>query len=81
MMHGHNMSAVFASQIKIYPNSNLTKNNTSLTSDGTYIYMLIGLEKNACMYKIGTGMNGTLAGSVYLSVRSKREGNVAWAYC
>lgn len=81
MLHGDNASAAFSSQVKIYPNSHLTKNNTSLTSDGTYIYMLIGLEKNACMYKIGTGFNGTLAGSVYLSVRSKREGNVTWAYC
>ena len=80
-MHGDNISAVFGSQIKIYPNSSLTKNNTSITSDGTYVYLIIGLEKVACMYKIGTGFNGTLAGSVYLSVRSKKEGNLTWAYC
>ena len=33
------------------------------------------------MYKIGTGMAGTLAGRVYLSVRSRKEGNMTWAYC
>jgi hypothetical protein len=33
------------------------------------------------MYKIGTGMNGTLAGRVYLSTRSKKEGNLTWAHC
>ena len=33
------------------------------------------------MYKIGTGMGGTVAGRVYLNVRSRKEGNVTWAHC
>lgn len=33
------------------------------------------------MYKIGTGLNGTVAGHVYLNSRCREEGNVTWAYC
>ena len=43
--------------------------------------MLIGQEKRAAMYKIGTGMAGTLAGKVYLTTGSKKEGNMTWAFC
>ena len=31
--------------------------------------------------KIGTGLNGTVAGHVYLNSRCREEGNVTWAYC
>ena len=80
-MHGDNISAIFGSQMKIYPNSQFTRNNTSITTDGAYVYLLIGQEKRATMYKIGTGMGGTLAGRVYVSCRNKKEGNMTWAYC
>ena len=67
--------------MKIYPASQFTKNNTSLTTDGSFIYLLVGQEKRGNMYKIGTGMGATVAGRVYLNVRSRKEGNVTWAYC
>ena len=33
------------------------------------------------MYKIGTGVGGTLAGRVYVYAGSKKEGSMTWAYC
>ena len=33
------------------------------------------------MYKIGTGENSTLAGKVYLSVPTDREGECTWVHC
>lgn len=33
------------------------------------------------LYKIGTGMQGTLAGRVYLSRQGQHEGQVTWAFC
>ena len=67
--------------MKIYPGTQFSKNNTSIATDGAYIYILMGQEKRGNMYKIGTGMFGTLAGRVYLSTRSRKEGNVTWAFC
>jgi len=42
---------------------------------------MISIAQRACMYKIGTGEQGTLAGKVYLTVPTDREGEVAWVYC
>lgn len=81
VLHGNNISAVFASQAKIYTNDNFYKNNTSITSDGTYIYLIIGDSRNPNMFKIGTGLNGSQAGNIYLSVRARDEGELTWAYC
>ena len=80
-LHGDNISGVFGSQIKVYPAFQFTRNNTSIATDGAYIYLLIGQEKHATMYKIGTGMGDTLAGKVYIATRAKKEGNLTWAYC
>lgn len=33
------------------------------------------------MYKIGTGENDTVAGKVYLSQQTDREGEVTWVFC
>ena len=33
------------------------------------------------MHKIGSGLNGTMAGHIYLTARCREEGNVTWAYC
>lgn len=67
--------------MKVYPGSQFNSNNTSITSDGAYIYLLIGQEKREMMYKIGSGMRGTIAGRVYLSKSAQREGQMTWAYC
>ena len=32
------------------------------------------------MYKVGTGLGGTVAGKVYVNLRTKREGNQNWVY-
>ena len=81
VLHGNNVSAVFSSQAKIYTNENFYKNNTSITSDGTYIYLICGDARAPGMYKIGSGLNGTMAGHVYLHNRTKDEGELTWAYC
>ena len=80
-LHGDNISAVFGSQMKIYPNYQFSRNNVSVTSDGAFLYLLIGQEKRAAMYKIGTGVGGTLAGRVEVHTGCKKEGNMTWAYC
>jgi len=52
-----------------------------LTSDGTYMYLYISISQRAHMYKIGTGENDTVAGKVYLSQQTDREGEVTWVFC
>ncbi|CDW79829.1 hect domain and rcc1-like domain-containing protein [Stylonychia lemnae] len=61
--------------------NNINENNCSITTDGLYIYLLISIAQRACMYKIGTGENGTLAGKIYLNVPTDREGEITWVYC
>lgn len=41
-LHGDNISAIFGSQMKNYPNSQFSRNNTSIATDGSHIYLLIG---------------------------------------
>lgn len=33
------------------------------------------------MYRIGTGEGGTLAGKVYFTQPTEREGEITWVYC
>ena len=59
----------------------MNENNSSITTDGDYIYLYISITQRGGMYKIGTGENNTLAGKVYLHTSTEREGEVAWVYC
>jgi hypothetical protein len=52
-----------------------------LTSDGTYLYLAIGMTKRANLYKIGSGENNTIPGKVYLQSALEREGDLTWAFC
>jgi hypothetical protein len=65
----------------LYPTMGLNERNTSLTSDGTYLYLAIGITKRAALYKIGTGDNDTIPGKVYLSTTLEREGDLTWVFC
>ena len=60
---------------------NLNENNSSITTDGDYIYLYISITQRGSMFKIGTGENKTIAGKVYLNVPTEREGEVTWVYC
>ena len=60
---------------------NLNENNSSLTTDGTYLYLSITAPQRGQLLKIGTGENDTVAGKVYLQVPSEREGDITWVYC
>ena len=60
---------------------NQNEHNSSITTDGEYIYLYIGLTQRGGMYKIGTGEKGTVAGKVYLHVTTDREGDVTWVFC
>ena len=42
------------------------ENNSSITTDGDYIYLYISISQRGGLYKIGTGENGTIAGKVYV---------------
>ena len=57
-----------------------TEHNTSIASDGEYLYLFAAVPQNAMMYKIGTGQN-TIAGKVYIEKKVEREGEIAWTYC
>eukprot|EP00347_Sterkiella_histriomuscorum_P020695 403336831 len=60
---------------------NLNENCASITTDGKYIYLLISIAQRGCMYRIGTGEQNTIAGKVYLSVPTEKEGEITWVYC
>jgi hypothetical protein len=59
----------------------LNERNTSLTSDGTYLYLAIGVPKRATIYKIGSGENDTIPGKVYIQNLLEREGDLTWVFC
>ncbi len=59
----------------------LNERNCSLTSDGTYLYLAIGVVKRATLFKIGTGEADTIPGKVYVSAPLEREGEITWVYC
>jgi hypothetical protein len=60
---------------------NQSENNSSITTDGDYIYLYVSITQRGGLYKIGTGENGTLSGKVYLHTPAEREGDVTWVYC
>jgi hypothetical protein len=53
--------------------------NSSLTTDGTYLY-LFWCSGRGGLFKIGTGEGNSLAGKVYLHTKSELTGEVAWVY-
>jgi len=75
-----NISRVFGIG-SLYPTQGLTEKNTSITCDGTYLYLAIGVHKRAQLYKIGTGQNDSTPGKVYLSTSLDREGDITWVFC
>jgi hypothetical protein len=43
----------------------MTERNTSITTDGTYLYLYISIQQSSFIYRIGTGENNSTAGRVY----------------
>ena len=52
---------------------------SSLTTDGTYLY-LYWCSGRGGMFKIGTGEGNSLAGKVYLHVKTELTGSLQWVY-
>jgi hypothetical protein len=76
-----NASGVF-SVAKYVSFAQQTEHNTSITTDGEYLYMYVAVPQKAAMYKIGTGSSeATLPGKIYLEKKAERDGEVAWTYC
>mmetsp|Transcript_28540 Transcript_28540/g.43142 ORF Transcript_28540/g.43142 Transcript_28540/m.43142 type:complete len:160 (+) Transcript_28540:377-856(+) len=58
------------------------EHNTSITTDGDYIYMYLAIPQKVMMYKIGTGSSdATVPGKIYLEKKCDREGDVSWVFC
>ena len=55
-------------------------NNTSIATDGTYIYAYISAT-NGGMYKIGTGEGGSVAGKIHLYAPVNKVEEICWVYC
>ena len=55
--------------------------NSSLATDGEFIYLHLGITNRGGMFKIGTGEGGTIAGKVYLHAAADKEGEVTWVHC
>ena len=87
-MHSQHLSAVYGIG-ELYCTSRLSPKNTSITTDGQYLYLYIahaqrGRTSSTCaaiLYKLGTGEGGTVAGKKYCEVQTEREGDVTWVYC
>jgi len=54
--------------------------NTSITTDGSYIYIYVS-SSNGGMYKIGTGEGGTVGGKIYLYAPVNKVEEICWVYC
>lgn len=65
----------------LFPVSNLNTRNISLTSDGSYLYLAIGVTKRAFLFKIGSGEMNTIPGKVYVQTPLERDGDLTWVYC
>ena len=58
------------------------EHNTSIATDGDYLYIFVAIPQKAMMYKIGTGSTqATIPGKVYLEKKADRDGEVSWTYC
>ena len=58
------------------------EHNTSVATDGDYLYIFVAIPQKAMMYKIGTGATeATIPGKVYLEKKADRDGEVSWTYC
>ena len=58
------------------------ENNTSIATDGEYLFMFVAIPQKAMMYKIGTGStDSTIPGKIYIEKKADREGDVSWTYC
>lgn len=59
-----------------------TEQNTSIATDGDYLYIYAAVPSKAMLYKIGTGATeATVPGKIYLERKAERDGDVAWTYC
>ena len=79
-MASQHLSAVYGLG-ELYCTRGLSTKNTSITTDGTYLYLYIATSQRGRMYKLGTGEGGTVAGRRYVEVPTDREGDVTWVYC
>jgi len=61
--------------------SHQTSKNSSITTDGDYIYLGLGFLPKGEVMKIGTGMNDTVAGKVYSKTPFGYEGDFAFIHC
>jgi hypothetical protein len=60
----------------------LNENNTSIATDGEYLYLYVSIMAKPMMYKIGSGASPkTIPGKVYLSRRGDKDGEICWVYC
>ena len=66
-MHSQHLSAVYGIG-ELYCTSRLSPKNTSITTDGQYLYLYIAHAQRGRMYKLGTGEGGTVAGKKYCEV-------------
>lgn len=64
--HKLDTSRIFGVASLLYPTNDQSEFNTSITTDGTYLYLAIGLPGRSQAFKIGTGDNGTIPGKVYV---------------
>jgi hypothetical protein len=62
--------------------SQCNEHNTSIATDGDYLYIYVAVPQKAVMYKVGTGSaSNTIPGKIYLEKKAERDGDVAWTYC
>ena len=74
------MSGIFG--IASYYNpSGMTDRNSSLTTDGTYLYLYVSIQSRSFMMKIGSGENGSTPGRVYNRQETNDACEVTWVYC
>ena len=80
-LDANNVSGVF-SVAKFVSFAQMNEFNTSIATDGDYIYLYLAVPMKPMMYKIGTGTSDkTIAGKIYLSKKAEKEGDVCWTYC
>ena len=58
--------------------SKQTFQNSSLATDGSYLYLYIS-SANGGMFKLGTGKN-SIAGKIYMYTAVNKHEDIAWVY-
>ena len=79
-MQGGNLSGVFGIASQFWQ-AGMNERNTSITTDGTYLYLYVSIQQRSFMMKIGTGEKGSTAGRIYQQVVTNDMCDVTWVYC